>query len=76
MKQTLLFFVLMIGLASCTEKFNEDVLTIAGVYEATVVGVDGPFAVTISIDHDKDIIIDAPFDGNSWFLVEAKVKNE
>jgi hypothetical protein len=76
MKQTLLFLFILGGMASCSEKFNEDVLTVTGIYEANVVGVDGPFIITISVDHGSDILIDAPFNGMYWYLAEARIKKE
>ncbi len=71
----LLFVPFLFGITSC-EKFRDDVLPIAGVYEANVVGVAGPFSMSISIDHGDNILIEAPFDGEHWEVIGADVDTE
>jgi len=63
-------------MVSCTDKYNEDVFLVAGIYEANVVGVSGPFLISVLVDHGNDILIDAPFDGEYWYVVEAHINNE
>ena len=76
MKRAILFLFLIPFIPSCTEKYLEEVLTVAGNYDANIVGVSGPHLISVSIDHGTKIFIDAPFDGEFWDIIEAKVKNE
>lgn len=64
-----------IFLTSC-ERYDDEVLPVIGVYEANVVGVSGPFSVSISVDHGDNIRIDAPWDGENWAVLDADVDNE
>lgn len=67
------FFIVL--LASC-EKYYDEVLPIVGVYEANVVGVSGPFSVSVAVDYGNNIIIDAPWDGEIWEVVDGAVRND
>ncbi|GLR16873.1 hypothetical protein [Portibacter lacus] len=72
------YFILLclsLVIISC-EKYDEDILPIVGVYEANVVGVDGPFSVSISVDYGNNIWIDAPWDGDTWSVIKARVRDE
>jgi hypothetical protein len=62
-------------LVSC-EKYQDEVLPVVGVYEANVLGVGGPFSISISVDYGDNLLIEAPWDGEVWDLVEANLQNE
>lgn len=68
--------LLMVFFFSSCEKYREDILPLAGVYEANVVGVSGPFSVSISVDYGNNVLIDAPWDGEIWSVIEAHIRNE
>lgn len=70
-----LIFPLLFGVSSC-EKYRDDVLPVAGVYEANVIGIAGPFSMSISIDHGDNILIEAPFDGEHWEVIVADIDTE
>ncbi len=76
-KKISILSILLIGLilTSC-EKYQEPILPVVGVYEANVVGVGGPFSISISVDFGDNILIDAPWDGEYWNVVEAEVRDE
>ena len=70
MKQLTYFFLLSIfvlSISSC-EKYDECSIPVVGVYEAYIVGVAGPFEITISIDYGDNIEIDAPWLEDNWFV--------
>lgn len=64
--------ILSFLLISC-EKYDSDTFEIAGVYEASIVGLNGSFNMPISIEYGDDIIIEAPFDGTVWDIVYADI---
>lgn len=68
----LCFGLLMI---SC-ERYQQEVLPVVGVYEANIVGVNGPFSISVSSDFGYNVLIDAPWDGENWSVIEARVRNE
>lgn len=72
MKYSILVFSLLITLFSC-EDYNEDIIEIAGIYQASLVGANGSFDMPISIDYGDNITIEALFDGSVWDLVYADV---
>ncbi len=75
--KTKLFAVLSLLLifSSC-EKYDEDVLEIAGVYEAHILGVAGPFSMVVSADFANSIRIDAPWLKDTWALIDADVRQK
>lgn len=78
MKNTIYIIGLVIiafSITSC-EKYQEEILPVVGVYEANVVGVSGPFSISISVDYGNNIYIDAPWDGEIWTVVDAEVRDE
>lgn len=72
MKYSVVVFSLLITLISC-EEYNEDIIEIAGIYQASLVGVNGSFDMPISINYGDNIAIEAPFDGFVWDIVYADV---
>lgn len=64
--------ILLISLLSCQD-YDQDLIEIAGVYEASVVGVATPFSMVVSADYGDNILIEAFFDGEIWDVVEADV---
>lgn len=68
------YLILSLALLFCScEKYDSDTFEIAGVYEASIVGINGAFNMPISIEYGDDIIIEAPFDGTVWDIVYADV---
>ena len=63
------------SLVSCSG-IDEQIVELAGVYDAQVVGVTDYFTLSVSIDRGDNIIIDAPFDGEVWVLVEADIDDK
>ena len=66
---------ILIMAVSC-EKYEDEILPMVGVYEANVVGVGGPYSVSISIDFGDRLTIDAPWDGEIWDAIDAEVRNQ
>lgn len=58
------------------EPYDEDILPIVGTYEASILGVTGPFSMAISTTGGDDIRIDALFDGFDYFLVDADIDDK
>jgi len=71
---TLTFFSSLF-LFAC-EPYDEDILPIVGTYEASILGVTGPFNMAISTTGGDDIRIDALFDGFDFYLVDADIDNK
>jgi hypothetical protein len=67
----IMMILTMLLFTACNNDIDEEVLPIIGVYEGHIVGVAGPFSMSISADGNDDIIIDAPFDGTDYLVVEA-----
>jgi len=61
-------------LNSCTE-VDDRILPLVGIYHAHVMGVAGPFDLLISANKNNEIQIEAPFDGENWDIVLAKIGN-
>jgi len=57
------------------DPFNEDVYPLIGVYDANIVGVSGPFVISVTAAGGDDINIDAPWDGENWDVIETDVDN-
>lgn len=76
MKAKLFSILLLVFLISSCEKYDEDVMEIAGVYEAHVTGVAGPFSMVISADYGNSIKIDAPWLKDTWALIQADVRDK
>jgi len=70
-----LFILGFLVLTSC-EKYQDEILPVVGVYEANVIGVAGPFSISISVDYGDNLYIDAPWDGEVWNVIDAFVHNE
>lgn len=68
-------FALLLLLTSC-EKYDEDIMEIAGVYEAHIAGVAGPFSMVVSSDFGNSIKIDAPWLKDKWALIDADVRHK
>ncbi|HRD08259.1 MAG: hypothetical protein U0V54_06820 [Saprospiraceae bacterium] len=66
----IILFALFIS--SC-QGIDDEVLPIFGVYDAHVVGISGPYSINISAAGGDDILIDAPFDGEDWYVVRADI---
>lgn len=66
---------MLIFMVSC-EKYQEQILPVVGVYEANVVGIAGPFSLSISVDYGDNVSIDAPWDGELWDIIDAEIRNE
>jgi hypothetical protein len=58
------------AISSC-QSIDDEILPAVGIYRAHVLGVAGPFDLIISTDHDDDVIIEALFDGDEYFTVNA-----
>lgn len=72
MKKILLPLLLITGFYSCTD-YSQEVYPVIGFYDARVVGVTGTFEMNISADWGRRVLIDAPFDGDVWDVVEARI---
>jgi hypothetical protein len=72
---SLLFMAMMtmFSFTSCNDEVDEAILPMVGIYEAHVVGISGPFSINVSGLRGDDILIDAPFDGDVWSVVEADI---
>jgi hypothetical protein len=70
MKYLLILFVAIFTFSSC-EKYRDCVLPVAGLYDAQIVGVTGPFTMGVSIDYGDNIEIDAQWLKDLWYVVEA-----
>lgn len=77
MKKIILLFGLCICfLSACDDTpFNEDIYPLIGVYDANIVGVSGPFVISVTASGGDDINIDAPWDGENWDIIEVDVDN-
>jgi len=47
-----------------------------GNYDSVIIGDPNAFTLTVSADFDDNILIEAPFDGIAWDVVEADVDCE
>ena len=76
MYKNIIYSILLVStLSSCTQP-DEAILPMVGIYRAHILGVAGSFDLIISTDRNTNIYIEAPFDGNEWFLIKARVSNE
>lgn len=62
--------IMGISFSSC-EKYSDCTLPLAGLYEAQIVGVSGPFTMGVSIDYGRRINIDAQWLLDNWYMVDA-----
>jgi hypothetical protein len=76
MKNLLFISVLAIFLLTSCEKYDEDIMPVVGNYEASILGVAGPFSMTIASDYGDNIIIEAPWLDDNYTLVDADVDEE
>jgi hypothetical protein len=60
---------------SCSS-IDDEILPAVGIYRAHVVSVAGPFDLIISTDRSDDIIIEAPFDGDEYYTINADLDIE
>ncbi len=58
------------------EEYDEDILPIVGTYQASIIGLTGPFDMAISTTGGDDIRMDALFDGFDYFLVDADIDDK
>lgn len=70
-----LLFISSLFLFSC-EPYDEDILPIVGTYEASILGLTGPFNMAISTTGGDDILMDGLFDGLDYYLVEADIDDK
>lgn len=75
LSKILLIVLSMFSLSSCNDDINNEILPILGIYEAHIVGIAGPFSISVSGLERDNILIDAPFDGDIWSVVEADIDN-
>lgn len=76
MKKLIALAVFAMFLLSSCEKYEEEVMPIVGLYEATISGVAGPFTMSIAADYGDNIIIEAPWLDDNWSLIDADVDEE
>ena len=74
MRKLLLLFFVLSGLISC-ERYQDELVPLVGVYEGIIVGEPGAFTMSVAVE-GNDLIIDAPFDGFSFSIINANVRNE
>lgn len=60
---------------SCSS-IDEEILPAVGIYRAHVVGVAGPFDLIVSTDQNDNVIIEAPFDGDEYYTINADLDIE
>ncbi|NNF36366.1 MAG: hypothetical protein HKN68_19845 [Saprospiraceae bacterium] len=72
----ILLVLLVAGIFTACEQYDEDVLEMTGIYEGNVVGVTGPHTMSVSYDRGDEIVIEAPFDGFVWTQVFADVDDQ
>jgi hypothetical protein len=74
MKSKSIFFYLftLFIISSCND-VDDEILPIVGVYESHVIGLAGPFSMNVSVNFGDDVLIEAPFDGDVWSVVEADI---
>ena len=65
--------LMAVSFTSC-EKYSDCTLPLAGLYEAQIAGVSGPFTMGVSIDHGKRINIDAQWLLDTWYLADANTE--
>jgi hypothetical protein len=66
----LLSLIAAISFSSC-EKYSDCILPVAGLYDAQIVGLTGPFTMGVSIDYNDNIDIDAQWLKNLWYVAHA-----
>lgn len=75
MKKYVLILLGFVCLYSC-DPYDEDVLPLVGIYDGNVQGYAGYFTISVSIDRGDHILIDAPWDSEWFYVLEAEVCNE
>ena len=55
---------------------DEEVIPVVGIYRTHVLGVAGPFDLIISTHTGDNVLIEAPFDGENWMIVEADLDDK
>lgn len=74
MKKYLLLLILIPAFMGC-EEYDDALVPLVGVYEGVLVGEPGVFTMSVSVE-GNDLIIDAPFDGFTFGIIESNVRNE
>ncbi|MFZ1705481.1 MAG: hypothetical protein WAT79_14125 [Saprospiraceae bacterium] len=74
MTRLLCILAMMTSFSSCT--IDERVIPLIGVYRAHVLGITGPFDLIISSHRGDNLLIEAPFDGDNWEIIEIDVDNK
>lgn len=74
MKRIALLLLLIVGFASCTD-YDQVILPVVGFYDARVIGVSGGFEMNVAADGGKNVIIEAPFDGDVWKIIRARFQD-
>jgi hypothetical protein len=75
MKPLIYLFVMAILTATSCTDIDDRVIPTVGIYRAHVVGVAGPFDLIVAADGNDNITIEAPFDGDYWYVIDADLDN-
>lgn len=70
MKNIIVLLTLGLILNSCTD-YNTCTQSMAGLYDAQIIGISGPFTLAVSVDNSDNIFIDANWYDDIWDVVEA-----
>jgi len=77
MKNHFYLFLSLICLTSIAcEDYNERLVPLIGVYDGQVVGVSNLFSFSVSLDAGDDVLIDAPFDGLNYTVLDVRVNRQ
>jgi hypothetical protein len=71
MKKIAILLLLVVGFSSCTD-YDEVILPVVGFYDARVVGYAGGFEMNVAANGGRNVIIEAPFDGEIWEIIDAR----
>lgn len=74
MKQLIFTLLTSLTLFSC--QVDEEIIPLVGIYRAHVLGVAGPFDLIISTHQNDNVLIEAPFDGINWAIIEADIDDK
>ncbi|MEZ4908526.1 MAG: hypothetical protein R2771_13000 [Saprospiraceae bacterium] len=70
MKKLFILLCFTFFLNSCSD-YNECTESLAGIYDAQILGVSGQFVLAVSIDKNDDIYIDSEWYDGIWTVIEA-----
>lgn len=62
-------------LTSCDD-VDDRVIEIVGVYDSNIIGVTDFFSMSISALGNDDLLIEAPFDGDVWVVIDVDVDDK